>query len=240
MMFLILFTFVSLVQAGQPELISVSVGSRSTQAFYGSRKSKYGVIFLHSRGQTYKQWSYLTQYLSKKSQMAISLDLIPLSDLPPENQHLQVLAAAEVLTGAGAKQITCVGIDFSASLCAKAAKENPKISKVALISPDWLNNGLYLNELMVDNVSYYAMASEYDGHAVRTLDELGRRDNLTVIMSDIPSQGPKLLIQHPKLESHLIHWILVEPPPLSEVPSVSVDTVKENIEIETKGELLPW
>lgn len=240
MIFVFILSLLTFAQAAKPELISVSVGEHTTQGLYGVRDSKYGVVFLHSRGQNHKQWSYLTEYMSKKSQMAIAIDLLPISDLPAEHQHQQVLKAAEILITAGASQVTCVGIDFSASLCAQAAQLEPKISKVAMISPDWLSKGLYLNPFMEPSISYFAMASEYDGHAVRTLEELGQRDNLKVVMSDVPSQGPKLLIQHPKLESYLIQWILVEPPPLKEVPSVPVESVEENIEIETKGELLPW
>ena len=221
-------------------MVSLTVGAHTTQALYGARDSKDGVIFMHSRGQNYQQWAYLTRYMSSKTQMSISVDRLSMDVLPADQQHLQVLAAANWLFEAGAHDLSCVGIDFSASLCAQAAAIEPRISRVVMISPDWKSNGVELKKVFKPNINYLALYSEFDAHALRTLELLGEHENLKEITSDKQAMGPKLLYIHPKMEADMVQWLLKDPPKMDSAPRKATKSLKEDIEIETKGEALPW
>ena len=221
-------------------MIPLAVGTQSTQALFGAPTSKNGIIFLHSRGQNYQQWAYLTRYMSKKGQITMAIDRLPFDVLPPDQQYLQVLAAAQKMIEAGATHLSCVGIDFSASVCAQAASEEPRISRVVMISPDWKSNGLELEAYFRPNIQYLALYSEYDGHAVRTLEELGVRENLIEISSEKDAMGAKLLLMHPKMEADMVQWLLKDPQPNDGLPRIPVKPLHEEIVIETKGEKLPW
>ena len=136
-------------ETGLP-MVTLTVDSHTTQALYGQNRSTDGVIFVHSRGQNHKQWAYLTKYMSSKTQMSIAVDRLKVDQLPAEKQHLQVLSAAQYLLDAGATDLSCVGIDFSASLCAQAAGIDNQISRVVMISPDWKSNGISLKGVFAE------------------------------------------------------------------------------------------
>ena len=242
MIFLICLALFNVANSEETNLstVTLQVDTHVTPALYGPNESTDGVIFVHSRGQDHKQWAYLTKYMSSKTQKSISMDRLKFDQLQPEKQHFQVLSAAQFLIDEGATDLSCVGIDFSASLCAQAAAADGRISRVVMISPDWKSNGIALQEVFKPTIRYLALYSEFDSHALRTMELLGEHDNLEEITSGKQAMGPKLLYIHPKMEADMVQWLLKDPPKMESAPRKVIKPLKEDIDIETKGEELPW
>jgi hypothetical protein len=236
----LMLTLIFISDGQADEKLEFKVQDQVFAAYYGKNTSETGVIFVPSQGHDHSQWAYLAEYLSNNQHSSITLDLL---EFKPSNfpiMHHQILQSADFLVNAGIKSLTCVGVDFSASLCAQAAVRHPNINRVAMVSPDMLSHGITLENHISDDIEYYIIVEDSDRYSQKSIDRLGDRKNMTV--NSIPSSPmvPQQLTMGITRDTELLRWLLIEPPPLKEAPKLIIHPLIENHKIETKGDELPW
>lgn len=238
-LFLIL-TLIIVSDGHADEKLEFAVQDQAYAAYYGKNTSELGVIFVPSQGHDHTQWAYLAEYLSNNQQSSITLDLLEFETSNFPIMHLQILQSADFLIGTGIKSLTCVGADFSASLCAQAAIKHPNINRVAMVSPDMLSHGITLENHISDDIEYYIIVEDSDQYSQRSIDRLGDRKNMIVNSIQSSPMVPQQLTMGITRDTELIRWLLIEPPPLKEAPKLIIHPMIENHKIETKGDELPW
>jgi len=188
------------------------------------KDAKKGVVLVHMAGRSAKDWSYLSEKLSRAGQSVVAPDLrghggnIPEGDDPdvPDEDWAkmvqEVQASVQYLRDRGVEDVSCAGASIGANLCLLAAAADPQIVNLVLLSPG-LN---YKGVKTVAAIEAYGerpvllVASEDDNFAFRsaTVLEAKATGQRKYQILQNAGHGTKMLNRDPGLEGLMTSWLM--------------------------------
>ena len=206
-----------------------------------------GVVLVHMDGRDRSDWSYIAERISRSGLSTINLDLRghgSSSGSPDYTAMVQdVQAAIGWLRSKGMEEVSCVGAELGANLCALAAAADAELHGLALLSPRIDHKGVK----PLGAVKTYGerpslvVASTEDADGTRCASIIVERiapDHSTFIQLTDAGIGTRMLARDLGLENRLVEWLMA-----AELSGATLSTIRPNTTdestIQTTGEMLP-
>ncbi len=207
-----------------------------------------GVVLIHMNGRDRSDWSFIAERISRSGLSTINIDLrghgASEGSVDSVASLQDVQAAIGWLREKGVSQVSCVGAELGANLCAQAAAADPEVVGLAMLSPRIDHGGVK----SLGAVKTYGarpslvVASTDDAEGVRCAGIIAERiapETSAFIQLSDAGIGTRMLARDPGLENRLVEWLMgsatLDSKDLSTVrPDTSTETA-----IETTGEMLP-
>ncbi|MFT5682981.1 MAG: pimeloyl-ACP methyl ester carboxylesterase [Myxococcota bacterium] len=210
--------------------------------------SSRGVVLVHMDGRDRADWSYISERISRSGLSTINLDLrghgASGGSADPTAMLQDVQAAIGWLRTKGATEVSCVGAELGANLCAQAAAADTELYGLAMLSPRIDHKGVKA----LGAVKTYGarpslvVASTDDAEGVRCAGIIVERiapDSSAFIQLSDAGIGTRMLARDPGLENRLVEWLMGSAAlSSSDLSTIRPDTTTETT-IETTGEMLP-
>ncbi len=207
-----------------------------------------GVVLVHMDGRDRADWSFIAERISRSGLSTINVDLrghgSSGGSADPTVSLQDVQAAISWLRAKGVAQVSCVGAELGANLCAQAAAADPELVGLAMLSPRIDHGGVK----SLGSVKTYGarpslvVASAEDAEGVRCAGIIVERiapDSAAFIQLTDAGVGTRMLARDPGLENRLVEWLMGSAAlGADNLSTVRPDTSTETT-IETTGEMLP-
>jgi len=207
-----------------------------------------GVVLVHMDGRDRADWSFIAERISRSGLSTINVDLrghgSSSGSAEPAAMVQDVQAAIAWLRASGASEISCVGAELGANLCAQVAAADAELYGLAMLSPRIDYQGVK-SLVAVDTYGErpsLVVVSADDAAGVRCAEIIVERiapQTSTYIELAEAGVGTRMLARDLGLENRLVEWLMgaamLNSNDLSTVrPETSGETT-----IETTGEMLP-
>lgn len=207
-----------------------------------------GVVLVHMDGRDRADWSFIAERISRSGLSTINVDLRGHGgsggSADPVASLQDVQAAISWLRAKGVAQVSCVGAELGANLCAQAAAADPELVGLAMLSPRIDHGGVK----SLGSVKTYGarpalvVASTEDAEGVRCAGIIVERiapESASFIQLSDAGIGTRMLARDPGLENRLVEWLMGSATlGTGDLSTVRPDTSTETA-IETTGEMLP-
>ena len=207
-----------------------------------------GVVLVHMDGRDHSDWTFIADRLGRSGVSTLTVDLRGHGGSSGDANHaamlLDVQAAIFWLRAKGVEQMSCVGAELGANLCAQAAAADSELYGLAMLSPRIDHKGIK----SLGAVKTYGgrpslvVASADDAEGVRCADIIAERiapDTSDYIQLTDAGVGTRMLARDPGLENRLVEWLMGS----ADLSGADLSTVRpdttEQTAIETTGEMLP-
>jgi pimeloyl-ACP methyl ester carboxylesterase len=207
-----------------------------------------GVVLVHMDGRTRADWSFVAERISRSGLSTLNLDLRghgASGGSPEYDAMLQdVQAAISWLRAKGATEVSCVGAELGANLCAQAAAMDAELQGLGMLSPRIDYKGIK----SLGAVQTYGgrpslvVASSEDAEGLRCagiiVERIAPQTSQFIQLTDA-GVGTRMLSRDLGLENRLVEWLMGS----AALGSGNLSTVRpdtrDETAIETTGEMLP-
>lgn len=210
-----------------------------------STDATLGVLLVHMNGRSQADWAALSDRVAKNGLTTIAIDLRghgqSAGDAEPAAMEADLRAAADWLGAQGVSSFSCVGAELGANLCLQLAREDARVSAVALLSPRLNMSGLNAPAMLQGwSSGRLLVAASIDdtsgSRCMELLARIGGDERVEQVVLVEEGVGTQLLSRAPSLEGRLASWLS---PGLGDADLVGVrpDTTDETV-IAAEGEKL--
>jgi pimeloyl-ACP methyl ester carboxylesterase len=177
------------------------------------------VILLHGDGRTRQDWAAVGASLAKAGLTVLALDLrghgetsgAPVDDATWARMAADISAAATWLRSRGAKYVTVVGADASATVAVVSMAGSPAVDAAVMVSPRLTGHGLKITDGLagMQGRPLLLVSGSTDTTGVRASTALAANVGgaARVQVVDGASMGPSIFTRDPAAEAQLMQWI---------------------------------
>ena len=218
-----------------------------------SGSASKGVLLVHMERGSSGDWFYLTQRLNRAGLNTLSIDLRGHGNSPIQKNKLEkpdysamkqdVQVGVNWLAKKGFDEIIVVGAVLGANLALQVAVSDPRVSRVALLSPGLNIRGLRA-DLLINEYGQrplYMAVSVEDSYSTKTsllLDSQVNGPTKVEVLAGA-GKGTYMLDKDPNLITSLQNWLNSDPN-ADDAIKISLEAPTGDLEkLETSGEKLP-
>jgi len=218
-----------------------------------SKSSSKGVLLLHMEKGSAGDWFYLTRRLNRAGLNTLAIDLRGHGESPVQKNKLEksdygamkkeVQAGVDWLAKKGFEEIIVVGAVLGANLALEVAAKDPRVSRVALLSPGLNIRGVRADLLIKDygQRPIYIAVSVEDKYSTKTsllLDSQVNGPSYIEVLSGA-GKGTYMLHKDPNLITSLQSWLNSDPNADDSIEIELEAPTGDREKLETTGEKLP-